>query len=44
MPFPNKIKYSTALTAGTIKAGNFLIGVNIWCNQFQTQCQIPYYG
>jgi hypothetical protein len=28
MPFPNKIKYSTSLTAGTIKAGNFLIGVN----------------
>ena len=28
MPFPNKIKYSTALTTGTIKAGNFLIGVN----------------
>jgi hypothetical protein len=28
MPFPNKIKYSTAITAGTIKTGNFLIGVN----------------
>jgi hypothetical protein len=28
MPFPNKIKYSTAITDGTIKTGNFLIGIN----------------
>ena len=28
MPFPNKIKYSTTPTPGTIKADNFLIGVN----------------
>jgi len=28
MPFPNKIKYSTTPTPGTIKADNFLIGIN----------------
>lgn len=28
MPSPNKIKYSTTPTLGTIKANNFLIGIN----------------